>query len=122
MIDALLTHLATACPDFAAIEDATRINPLERDDYPVVTVYLAGEAPALANLAAPYRVMRTYDLVVTCRGGDELEAARASLKPALRGFTAEGVLHVPEFVAGELINLSGGLLQWRDRWRVPVSA
>ena len=120
MIDALLEHLATACPDFAAIEDATRLNPLERDDYPVVTVYLASEAPNLVTVSNRQRSAQTYHLIVTCQSGEQLESARAALKAAMRSFTTTGVLHEPSFNGGELAALSGPLLQWRDSWQIPL--
>ena len=120
MIDALLTHLATACPDFAAIEDATRINPLERDEYPVVTVYLASEAPNLVTVSNRQRSAHTYHLLVTCQSGEQLESARAALKAAMRSFTTTGVLHEPSFNGGELVSLSGPLLHWRDSWQIPL--
>lgn len=120
MIDALLEHLATACPDFAAIEDATRLNPLERDDYPVVTVYLASEAPNLVTVSNRQRSAHTYHLIVTCQSGEQLESARAALKAAMRSFTTTGVLHEPLFIGGELAAISGPLLQWRDSWQIPL--
>lgn len=120
MIDALLEHLATACPDFAAIEDATRINPLERDEYPVVTVYLASEIPNLTTVSNRQRSAQTYHLLTTCQSGDQLETARAALKIAMRSFTTTGVLHEPLFIGGELAAISGPLLQWRDSWQIPL--
>ena len=121
MIDALLTHLASACPDFAAIEDATRINPMERDEYPVVTLYLASESPDEQTLCGAGTVLRSYDLLLTCRTGDELESARAALKAALRTFTATGLVRGPSFTGGQVAALSGALMQWRDSWQLAVA-
>ena len=121
MIDALLTHLAAACPGFAAIEDATRLNPLERDDYPVVTLYLSAEAPDERSLCGAGTALRTYDLLLTCRSGDELESARAALKAAMRGFATAGLVRSPQFTGGQVAALSGPLLQWRDTWTLAVA-
>lgn len=120
MIDALLAHLAAACPDFAAIEDATRLNPLERDEYPVVTLYLASETPDSPTLCARYRVTQIWDLLITANSGEQLATTRAELKSAMRTFTASGVTHQPEFVGGQMAAISGPLLQWRDSWRLPL--
>lgn len=121
MIDALLTHLATECTDFAAIEDATRINPLERDEYPVVTVYLASEAPDERSLCGAGTALCTYDLLLTCRSGDELESARATLKAAMRSFAAAGLVRGPTFTGGQVAAISGPLIQWRDSWQLAVA-
>ena len=121
MIDALLEHLATACPDFAAIEDATRINPLERDEYPVVTVYLASEAPDELSLCGAGTAAQTYHLLLTCRSGADLESARATLKAAMRSFTTTGLVSGPQYASGQVAALSGGLIQWRDDYRLVVA-
>ena len=121
MIDALLEHLSVSCPDFAAIEDATRINPLERDDYPVVTLYLASEAPDEQALCGAATAARTYDLLLTGRSGGELDDARAAIKAAMRDFTHAHLIGPPQFAGGQVAAISGPLIQWRDAWRLIVA-
>ena len=121
MIDALLTHLAASCPDFAAIEDATRINPLERDEYPVVTLYLASEGADEATLCGAGTALQTYHLLLSCRSGADLESARATLKAALRSFATPGMVRGPQFAGGQVAALSGGLIQWRDDWTLVIA-
>lgn len=117
MIDALIEHLTATCPDFAAIEEPSRINPLERDEYPVVTLYPLADRPSeLQTFGSLLARRRTWEFRVTAASVDQLETALAALARALTDHRPVGAVIPFAFVEGEVTALDGPKIQWADRW------
>ena len=120
MIALLLDRLTTHCANvFAAIEEPTRVSPLERDAYPVATVYLLDETPNGAH-GGRYIVDRRYRILITAETGAQLETARHALGAALNRWMPTGAAGAFAFASGTLEAIDGPFLQWGDVWQIPI--
>lgn len=118
MMTELIAHLESHCPAVKVVEMPTRINPLERDSTPVITIYpIASAPPDTVPLTGAMARVRTLEFRVTARGVPELDAALAELSLALTGHRLADAATPFVFIEGELIALEGVQLQWADRWQ-----
>ena len=117
MISDIIDHLRIACPELAEVEDPTRINPLEMDAYPVATVHPANSTPGDAMIGATLETRR-YEVRITAASIDQLEEARQSICRALDGYRPAGAAKPCTFAGGEVLQLSGPYIQWRDLWQL----
>lgn len=116
MIADLIDRLRIECPELAAVDDPTRINPLEMDAYPVATVHLANAIPGDAMMGAAMETRR-YEVRITASSNDQFEDARKSICRALDGYRPAGAAKPCTFVGGEVLQISGPYIQWRDLWQ-----
>jgi hypothetical protein len=120
MTSDLIQRLADLCPTLAEVRDPTRINPLECDVYPVASAHLARETPDIEMLGGNSLSELVYEVRITARNSDELELARREAKAALIDWRPPYSAKPMRFGGGEVIAISGPLIQWRDVYTVSV--
>jgi hypothetical protein len=118
MIDAIIKRLRDECSGLAAVDDPTRIQPLDRESYPVATVHLASSVRAESRLSAGTSESLRIEIRITAQTGAQLEASRKEIAGALEGHIPTGAQMPLSFTAGEMLQLSGPLCQWRDVYQI----
>jgi hypothetical protein len=118
MIDAIIQRLSDACPNLAAVDEPTRIQPLEQSAYPVATAHLAASSRAESRLSAGTSEALRIEIRITAQSGAQLESARKEIAAALDGHIPTGAVMPLSFVAGEMLQLSGPYCQWRDVYQI----
>lgn len=120
MTSDLIQRLADLCPSIVEVRDPTRINPLECDVYPVASAHMARETPDTEMLGGSSLSELMHEIRITARNTDELEAARREAKAALIDWRPRYSAKPMKFAGGEVIAISGPLIQWRDLYSVAV--
>ena len=110
----LIARLADLCPSLAEIEEPMRSNPMDRSVYPVASVHLAQDAPRDPHDLHDQR----YEIRITARSDAQLTDARQEIHAALHDWRGVGAALPMRWVGGEVLAISGNLLQWRDLYSV----
>lgn len=113
-----VSRLRETCAGIVEIDEPTRINPLDRAAYPVVTVHLANERPASAAIGEMDLIERRYEVRITSKSLAQLDDARAQVMSALHQWRAPGSAKPMRWIGGELVALDGPYLQWRDQYEL----
>ncbi|MFD2112571.1 phage tail terminator protein [Thiorhodococcus fuscus] len=111
----LIDRLSAECPIFQEVEEPTATNPMERDAYPVATVYPAARAPS-GEIGGHQLAARRYAVLVTASGAAQLEDALAEISVALDGWRPPASAKPLRYVGGKLAKIDGVRLQWSDTW------
>ncbi len=121
MINDLIGRLREECPSLSLVEEPSRILPIEREQYPVATVYLVkADPPETRMLSRDERETRRYRVLLTVNGN--YESLRKEVKAALSGWQPADASVPFSFSGGELQQISGSLQQWADNWTVTACA
>jgi len=97
----------------SVVEPPSRTNPLERNRYPVATVYpLAEVASEDGGIGAMTRMMRAYTVLLTVDSADSLEQTRDAVARHLIGWKPANGATPLKYTSGKVEQLSGSLIQW----------
>lgn len=119
--DALQARITERCPGFAYVDEAWFSEPI--DDYdektPSALVYLAEDAgEALSELSSRQAVSTAYGVFIICERGDAFRAQRHEVRQALFGWQPEGTTGVMSYQGGEMVEIRGRYVMWREYWRI----
>jgi len=119
-VAAIITRLE-GLSTLATVEAPSRINPLERDSYPVATVYPSQEEPEDEGaLISMTRMRRTYLVVLTVDSPATLETVRDAVVERLSGWQPAAGFGAMEYTSGKLEGINGALLQWACEFQTVV--
>ena len=125
----IISRLQDQCDCLAAVEDAARVEPIERDaaDLPCASVHMVSEAPgfrALSGQGSQY--LRRYEIRVTAADDASLNIARSAIRYSLlqawtvgedawaEHFGDSQPANYIRWAGGEIVAIGSGGLQWRD--------
>ncbi|WP_447556426.1 phage tail terminator protein [Vreelandella sp. EE22] len=117
----IIERLKAQCPGFAYVDEAWFSKPV--DDYdkdtPAALVYIgedAGAAPSELN--GRQAVTTTYGVFIVCERGDTFRAQRHEVREALFGWQPPGTNGVMAYHGGEMAEIRGRYVWWREFWKV----
>jgi hypothetical protein len=104
------------------VEAPSRTNPLERDRYPVATVYpsLEVEPDAAQEFLTGQQMEREYLILLTVDSPTALETARDAIVANLTGYKPTGTAKPMRYIGGKVEQISGALIQWSLRFATLV--
>lgn len=109
MIDLLVQKLIQDCSQFALIELPTKLNPLERKEYPVATVYFKSDEKIADNYMANLYA-RQWIVLITANQSI-IESALTDVIKSLSGYKPTGIVTPISYIGSKLETLNGALLQ-----------
>lgn len=110
MIQLIIDHLQTYCTDFAVIEPPTRINPIERKEYPVATVYLKSDQKIADNYS--HNLYSRQWIILITADHLSLDKNISDIINALSGFRFNGIVTPFSYIEGKTESINGALLQF----------
>lgn len=110
MIDLIIEQLKNNCVDFAIIEPPTRINPIERKEYPVATVYLKSDQKIVDNYS--HNLYNRQWIILITADHLSLDKNISDIIIALSGFKIDGLVTPFSYLEGKTESINGALLQF----------
>lgn len=108
--------------ELAEVEQPSRTNPLERDSYPVATVYPSAEQATEDGdtLGSMTRMDRTYLVLLTVDSAAALESVRDAVVAHLSSWKPAAGTTPLRYIEGKAENLNGSLIQWSLQFETRV--